>query len=258
MQLLVFRFITLDSRHYAAGVTIPSRTALFRDETNVRHHISNDPDEPDSVASRLEDPIIGWLLASSARELFLAAFQFAPTSSTARSVRKPFIHDSNSKPGDIDLVICRTSIPSQITAVQAKGVKVRAISWEEDKVNRLQDLEDAVEQANRTRAIGFYKTYLLVLILCDARERRHHNIPGRKATAGTFNRIWQFPEREQLHHDVGLVFVEIVQPTKRAIHSMATVAVAVAQTATPQEQRPSLTDKVAELVASEEGRMRHG
>lgn len=179
----------------------------------------------------------------------MSSFHSGTGSFVGCSICKPLIDDPNKKPGDIDLALCCRDEPFQAIAVQAKAVKVTAISWEEDKVNRLPDLKDAVAQANRTRELGFYQTYLVVLILSDARERRHHNIPARKATEGSFQRIWEFPGRENLHESIGLAFVEVVQPTERGIDFMATVAAAIAREPKSQEQRPSLTDKVRLLIA---------
>jgi len=247
--VLIFRFLCFDTRRFAAGITLPTTIPVFEDPTKVRPRISNEP-EPDNLTHRLEDPVIRWILASPARPLLFAAFGVPESSFAACRVAKPLIQDSQQKPGDIDLFLCQPSSSWQSVAVQAKAVKVQAISWEEDKVNRLPDLAGAVIQANRTRNLGFHRTYLLALILCDAQERRHHNIPGRRATERTFYRIWEFPGREDLQEDVGLVFVEIIQPTIRAADFMATVAVAVARPASPMEQRATLTDKVNELLGT--------
>lgn len=245
--MLLFRFLSFDTRRFPPSGLLSPPIRFYEDPNTIPHRISNEP-EVAPLVRRFEDPLLRWLLESPARALFLSAFRDPPVNFVACSVRKPLICAPNQKPGDIDLLLCDRDRPPLAIAVQAKAVKVTALSWEEDKINRLQDLRDAVVQANRTRQLGFHQTYLAVLILSDARERRHHNIPARKSTEGSFRRIWEFPGREDLDDRVGLIFVEITQPTERGIELMATVGVAKGKSAIPQDQRSSITDAVGLLM----------
>jgi hypothetical protein len=58
----------------------------------------------------------------------------------------------------------------------------------------------------------------------------------------------EFPGRAELHQDVGIVFIEIVQPSRLSIDKQATVRVCVYRRAELREQRDAVTNRIAEIV----------
>lgn len=101
--------------------------------------------------------------------------------------------------------------------------------------------------------MGFHRSYLMVVVQSDGRTRSEMSQMFRGAKDATFRLIYDFPQRESLSDDVGVVFVEIVQPTSRAIGEMAYVGVCVDKQARPRDQSNSLTVRVIDYLRGQHG-----
>src|SRR5258708_25482484 len=64
----------------------------------------------------------------------------------------------------------------------------------------------------------------------------------------TFKRIVEFPGRDDLKSDVGIVFVELVQPSGVSINERVTLRVCVHQAATQRTQSTAETKRVVMLL----------
>jgi len=64
----------------------------------------------------------------------------------------------------------------------------------------------------------------------------------------TFRRIVEFPGRDNLKPEVGIVFVEVVQPSGISIDERVTFRVCVHQPAKPRQQTTAETNRVAMLI----------
>jgi len=235
-KYLIFRYVAFDTRTISPG---PHWTNFFTDDD--RPSINN-------VTTTGEEEIIRWVLRSPAKGLFLSELRIASSPFTAYSIKKPLIDNPQKKPGDIDLLVCDPLAPNLATAFQCKRVKVVAEGPDQDKVNKLEKLGDAVDQANGTRDLGFHRTYLIVLIGVDGRGRRPIPVHERVAGRGAFRRVYDFPQRGSLHEDVGVVFIEISQPTGSSIDDTAIVAISVDHEAACLEQSAKMTERVKELM----------
>ena len=120
---------------------------------------------------------------------------------------------------------------------------------EDDDVKKLGRVPDLVHQANRQRKIyGFYRNYLALLIKVDARKKLKYNPLSRGINPETFQTIYEFPDRENVHQDVGIVFIEIVQPTGKSFDQYVTVGICIDTEATRLDQLPDLTNRVEEVM----------
>ncbi len=239
---LGFRFVSFDTRTVFPG---PHWTEFFIDENHPGHR---------NITATGEEETLRWILRSPAKNLLLNELQIVANPFAAYSVGKPLIEDPQKKPGDIDLLLCDPQTPNCALALQGKRVKVTAEGPDNDKINKLEKLGDAVVQSNGTRDLGFHRTYLAVLIGADSRLRQQIPVQARLANSGTFQRIYDFPQRDSLHDDVGVVFIEISQPTGKNFDETAIVAVAVDREAARLEQRAIMTDKVRKLMRQSSAR----
>jgi len=104
-----------------------------------------------------------------------------------------------------------------------------------------------------TLDLGFFQTYLCVIAVVDAATQQERNIPNRgidpvaRANYGeekTFTRLIAFPGREDLPHDIGIIFLEVIQPTGRSFSGLGGIGICVHHPATPRTQRPDTTNRV--------------
>lgn len=244
--VLAFRTISVDTLLFPAG-TVLSEGDKFR-AYNPSH-----PQEEELITEKKkrEEDVIKWLMNSPAKNLLLDELSVDEDSFIAWSVTRPIIENTQEKPGDIDILICEAQSPEHAIAFQCKPVSVVAFDQDEDDVNKIPDIKEAVLQANKQRdKLGFYKNYLVIIIKAYGRKRTGSNVLFRGPTPETLKRIYEFPQRESLHDDVGIVFIEIVQPTGKSFNKMVQVGVCLDKEAAVLNQTANLTNRVREYMRS--------
>ena len=209
-----------------------------------------------SVTEIPEKEIVRWLmLFEPARRLLFGELGFPPWAFYQPEVVEPFYSAGK---GDLDLVVCHRRAPHEAVALECKRVKVAVIDPEHHDLNKLQDTQDGVGQANRLHnKFGFFQTYLAVITAVEASRQEGTNIPCRGIDAAaspdygdtkTFKRIVEFPGREDLNSDIGIVFVEVVQPSGISINERVTIRVCVHHPAQGRTQSDSVTNRVEILL----------
>jgi hypothetical protein len=159
--------------------------------------------------------------------------------------------------GDLDLVACPRLSPHRATAFECKRVKVETVNAGHDTINKLQDIAGGVGQANKffNGPHGFFQTYLAIITEVAAAGQDERNIPNRGVRSHstplngdtdrtTFRQIIEFPGRDKLHRDIGILFIELVQPSRLSINTLATLRVCVYRRAEPREQLDSATNRM--------------
>lgn len=240
-ELLAFKTRTVDTLALRKGMTINAGQSftLYQDYPGY---------DDDDVTTQSEDMIVRWLLASW-RDLLLGELGVSPNDFFAVSVRDPVIERGQSKPGDIDLLICEENRPDLAIGIQCKRVKVRALSPEQDDYNKLPDVGGGVKQANfQRRNLGFHRNYLMIVIETYGRSRSTNNVLFRGPTNETWHEIYQFPWRENLDPDVGIIFVKVTQPTGKTFNNMSLVGVCLNKEAARLDQSSNLTNRIAEFM----------
>jgi hypothetical protein len=241
-KLLVFETIAFDSHSFRAGTVIPAGASY-------KYFDTYDDLDDDNVTKEAEEAIIKWLLCSRANDLLLRVLGVAQNSFIAHSVRQPVVENPQKKPGDIDILICGEHRADRAIAIQCKAVKVVAFNEEEDDVSKLPDIRDAVLQANKQREnYGFHRNYLAIIVKAYGRKRTRKNILFRGPTQDTMKLLYSFPQRESLHSDVGILFIDISQPTGKSYDRMAVVGICHDQRAALLEQDANLTNRIEELM----------
>jgi hypothetical protein len=227
---------------FHAGTVIPA-------DSSIKYFDNYEGVEGDNVTKEGEESIIKWLLGSPASSLLLRVLGVSRDSFIAYSVKQPVIENSQKKPGDIDILICGEHRADQAIGIQCKAVKVVAFSQEEDDVSKLPDIKDVVLQANKQRDnLGFYRNYLAVIVKAYGRKRTQNNPLFRGPNLSTMKLLYEFPQRESLHSDVGILFIDISQPTGKSYNQMSVVGICHDQQAAHLEQSPNLTNRIKELM----------
>jgi len=241
-KLLAFKTILIDSRFLPAGTILAAGESLeyFKAEDHAEEELITEK-------KKAEEEIIKWILQSDAKRLLLRELGVGNNPFIDYSVREPIIENPQQKPGDIDLLICDGHRADRAIAFQCKAVSVIAHSQDEDDVNKLPDIRKGVLQANKQRQnFGFYQNYLMVVIKAYGKNRLASNVLFRGPTEETFKQIYEFPQRESLHADVGIVFMRIVQPTGKSFNKMVQIGVCIDHEATILDQPQRLTNRIKE------------
>lgn len=238
--VLRFRTIAIDSHFMPAGIAAGEVIDFFR---------AGDYEEEEVITrkKRNEEEIVRWILNSPARRLLLEELGVAHDSFVDYSVSRPVVENPQEKPGDIDILICDGGRAERAIALQCKPVSVVAFNEKEDDVNKLRDVRGAVLQANKQRdKYGFYKNYVAIIIKAYGRKREGENTLFRGPSQETTAEIYEFPQRESLHDDVGIIFIRIVQPTGKSYNRRVNIGVCVDKEAAVLNQPARLTNRIKE------------
>jgi hypothetical protein len=237
-----FRWRAFDTFSAPPGATMGPRIPFFD---------GGGPESDERITAQPEGRIVDWLVGMrAARELLLEELGLPADTYIQTGIVEPLIAKNRSQPpGDIDLIFVPE--PHHAIAIQVKRVRVVAETTHRDRTpgRQLGNITRLVEQANGSREIGFSANYALVLIECDGVARSDYNFIARGASPHVFRRIYHVTKDQPLHADVGLIFVEITQPTRTSVDRAGVVAVCVDKQATRLDQRPEVTARVRHLEA---------
>lgn len=251
-EYLFYRQVSFDTVH--VSLNQPDSATFFE----VAPYPSVD-DGSARVTAFDEKPIIRWLmLCPSSRQIILEELGLPPDAFHRPEVVQPFYAPGE---GDIDLIICPRLSPHQAVAFECKRVKVESVNIGKDKVNKLQDVAGGVRQANKlyNGSAAFFQTYLAIITEVDATGQGEINIPNRGIRSDTtpqrgdtrtttFKQIVEFPGRAELHDDVGIIFIEIAQPSHLSIDKQASVRVCVYRRAERRDQLTGVTNRVIKIM----------
>lgn len=163
---------------------------------------------------------------------------------------EPFITDPyNSRPGDIDVLLSDRKHPHMAVALECKKLRIRADTFNTGQIGGLKKAVQGFKQANGLFDLGFSRSYLALLIEVDGRERTKNNLISRGATPELYNEIFKIRHVDGLYQNVGIILVEIIQPTKRDIKSSGSVGFFELKQAKPQMQSESTTTYVRNYFA---------
>jgi hypothetical protein len=209
------------------------------------------------LSQKSEHWLVQWLVSDAgARELLCELLGRPHWAFLSTSVQSPFY---GTREGDIDLLICDLAAPQETAVIECKRLKIHVEDEGHDSINRLEAVGEAVKQAKKLYTkFGFFQTYLAVISAVDGANRKrlnipsrgisHDSVPNRDTSATTFRRILEFPRREELPAGVGILLIELVQPSGKAFQEQGIVRMCMHPGATPRSQRDVETRKVLELM----------
>ena len=157
-QELTFKVVSFSSTRIESGEGTPLTLPVFTDDAEAVNEV---------VSQQRESAIVQWLFSHViVRGLIFEQLGFLGDPLFKLNVVQPVIQNPNKRPGDVDTLICERGMPQQATAMEWKRVKVAA-DVGGDRLNKVEGIEKGVFQANALRKLGFYKTYLAVLVAVD-------------------------------------------------------------------------------------------
>jgi hypothetical protein len=240
-RTLTFHRITFDVQRVGPG-TFPGTLSFFTQE-------SDGTELAPSVRDVHEGAIVKWLLGHQQCRWLICSQLGLPATVVHRvCVTEPVLEKRNTKPGDIDWLCGDPERPDLALAAECKRVKVLARKEGEDHVNKIESLRDGVVQVNALAGLGIHHTFLVILLVVDGRVRTENNVVFRGVADAKFRDIYDFPLRDKLADEVGLVFIEIVQPSARSINGMGSVGICVDRPAKPREQTTTMTNRIRAVL----------
>jgi hypothetical protein len=158
-------------------------------------------------------------------QLILGQLGFRGRTCLDIEVTQPFLPRHSA--GDIDLLAVPERDPRLAVAFQAKRFKARLSDHGDDLCLDGAKLDRLIDQCNRTLKLGFRQVYGLVLVMIDGHRNSAASILHHGTSDRTFRRLYQFTRSVALDWRVGMVFVEIVQPTAASFNKLGLVSVGV-------------------------------
>lgn len=200
--------------------------------------------EVPSITDTVEHHLVDSLMADPrVRGLIDAVLSLQRPVRYALRVTEPFTSPTR-KPGDVDFLIASMSQPQFAVAMEAKWVKVRAEDDGRQRVNKLAAVGRAGGQVEGLLALGFVRTYLMLVAIVDDRQDRGTNFLFRGTTDETFQRIIDFTEESTIPAAAGILYVEISRPITKPGWEAGMVSVGLLREAQRQEQSEGLTQRV--------------
>ncbi len=232
---MVFQQLYYDSQPFTGSTSIS-----FFNETE---------ENGTSITSLTEDSAIKWLFNSFS---FADKFKrhFFNQSSNVKSFfgeKQPFVI-TGKKPGDIDLLLVDVERPDKVIAFECKRLKVTSLDKTTSKINNINGVKTGVKQANGLQSLGFYKSYLMIILLDDGRQLDYQNTVMRNSKSESVEEIYDIPWNEPISKDLGIVYVKVTQPTGKHFNEMAGIGFCIDKKAGELEQTSLMTNKVKELL----------
>ncbi len=226
--------------------TVVFDTQTFLASGAMTYFQEDDKADSQSVRDVHETPIVRWLFSQDTfRSLIIGQLIKSDDSAEYElNVIDPIIENTHKKPGDVDILICSPQHPDQAIAVETKRVKVLLSDDGSQKVNKLGDLEEGIVQANGLQSLGFWKSYFMPIILVDARKTQSANTILKYQIQKETRPIYEIPLQSSMNGDVGVAFVEIIQPTGRDYREQGSVGICVDKEARELRQPARLTENV--------------
>ena len=238
-KMLTFRMMAFDTQTLPEEILTGYTQTFFNDDLNSKD---------ESAAKQDEKTILKWIFNHPVlRMMFFEELSVKTAPRYKLEVGHPIAENPNKKPGDIDVLIWEQECPHEAIALECKRVKVLVDDTGLDQVNKVNAIGNGVGQATAVLDLGFHKACLAVLTIVDGRLRQECNVLFRGSTDETFKRVYEFPQRDRLHKDIGIMFLELTQPTGKDINRMATLAMAIDRHPAPRRQPVSLTNKISLL-----------
>ncbi|MDQ1613267.1 MAG: hypothetical protein QOG00_3198 [Pyrinomonadaceae bacterium] len=236
----------MDSLHLAANTQILEETefSFFHDEPGFT---------TTTAAEQQESQLAAWLLDNHLVKQWLNADLGLPENSFhLTGVTKPILA-GNEEVGDIDALLASTNNLSEAVAVECKRVKA-VITNGVAAINGTDNIKKGIRQANALHSLGFFRTWLAIIVITDGRGDTECNFMFRglpdRDFSNLFKRTYEYAicGKRKLHDDIGVVFFEIVQTKDKAIDHSNNIKMCVCRDAVAVEQRNELSEQIKALI----------
>lgn len=152
----------------------------------------------------------------------------------------------NECPGDVDIIAIPKNAPQKSVAFEVKKVKVTVHEDGTETVNRDNQIEEkGVHQANGLLEKGFYKVFLIVLMVTDGQHKTDKSIPFRYGEQ--IHKLYTSNRYTGLNPNVGILIVELTEPTEASYEFSLSYGVHLHKDAVASDQPIELTEKLIAL-----------
>jgi hypothetical protein len=156
--------------------------------------------------------------------------------------------------GDVDVLLCAPGHPEEAVAFELKRVKFGMSALRlGGRPNKLHEFHKAVRQANRLADVGFWRVYLYVITLVDAREQNAGKHTYRGLSSELKSLIASVVTTHGLNPRVGLCDLVFTQPMDYAPFTVGGHVHHLKRLARPQQQSEELTKWVAGIFSDGNG-----
>jgi hypothetical protein len=229
--------------------TIAYDTTLLSSEINNFILFNHNELKGESDRQKSESIITKWLFSKADfREMFFSLLNIPFYTKCGFEIKEPLISNHNSLPGDVDVLLFNDNQINESIAIEVKKVKYFFNQKGNEKVNKIYDIRDGIGQTKGLLEIGFHQVYLVIIIVSDGRNIKWNNYIFRGISGEQFQQVYDFPDRENLNENIGLIFIEIVQPTGLSIDKTGVIGICIDKSSQKQEQSKILTFKIKEYI----------
>jgi len=228
--------------------TIFTDTQPLKEKRILHFFNSNEEFENKRIISLTEELAVEWLFQNGN---FINLFydELLGNSEnvfTKFKVREPFTIESQ-KPGDIDLLLLRKESPFKSIGIECKVVTSKYENENYSKVNKINKLRNGIEQANSYLSLGFHKVFLMIIILDDASKDNTTNVFYRNSENAEFSKVYNIHWCESLKEEVGVIYLNILQPTGKSYELSNHIGFCISKEAKPLEQSQDFTNKLIKV-----------
>ena len=171
--------------------------------------------EHDSIADIHEGKLVKYLLAVPYWRQWMFGHYGIPSDPIYRDmVSLNTVPGGLPRQGDIDVLLCGQGRFEEAVAYQVKRVKVSLAQLQAKTPGKLRGIQKGIQQANDLATLGFWKVYLYIFALIDARQlnllgddRIHFNEINHKIELAINSSL------QTLQSRIGVFTVELVQTT---------------------------------------------
>ena len=203
-----------------------------------------------AVTSVHEVPLATWLFTGFGPARLLASeLGLAPGTRLFFGTNPRVLVPDALGPGDIDVLAVDPAQPEHAVAIEVKPVKMLPDSYWTSLPNKLQEIAKGCKQVGLLRKIGFHRSYLLVAVVADGRERMDVNFASRGPTPALVKAVRETLGSLDFHPDVGVIVIEATQPIDKDICDAGAVGIWTHQAVTAIAQPPDLTASIARMCA---------
>lgn len=236
-ESILFKSISYDTIYFKSGETLKNTYPLF---TDAEYSHSSD-----NIQQLIEPELIKWLLSNNSFKSLLAMELGVNSIVNIQSgVIKPIF--SNISEGEIDILIIYGINQYKSISIECKRINEKLNKNAELVFNR-KDIGKISTQANRNRKLGFSKNYVCIIVEVNGSKTNEVNPFYRNMSDDTLTKVINFPGRDELHEDIGIIIIEVVQMLNKSYNSACAINLCVLKHAKEQEQPSTLTEKIISL-----------
>lgn len=236
------RFVPLKTIAYDTASLVPGQREL-----SFFHEVQGPAVDGTAL---LERELVGRIMNDvRLAEMLFDTLGLPPGTVGAREVVQPFLTSRDAKPGDIDLLLCAPNFPHRAVAIEWKRIKVRQGGGGRQRVNGESGLGRAIPQVNGLRQLAFCQTYLGIVVVCTDLSDRKLNFVFRGLGEREFADVVRLVDGLPLDPAVGVLYVELAQPSPDSVAKAGVVSMGVLRPANPVEQASDLTATIRNWCA---------